>query len=71
VVDSAREFVTIPADAIHPPAEGITGTSGRYLRGVATLGDRMIVILDVAELLNYDELDTAAVTVRSSLPQEK
>lgn len=71
VVDAAREFVTIPADLIHPPAEGITGTSGRYLRGVATLGDRMILVLDVAELLNYDELETAAVPVRPHLPQEK
>ena len=71
VVDAAREFVTIPADLIHPPAEGITGTSGRYLRGVAMLGDRMILVLDVAELLNYDELETAAVPVRPHLPQEK
>ncbi|HEY0871942.1 MAG TPA: chemotaxis protein CheW [Vicinamibacterales bacterium] len=71
VVDAAREFVTIPADVIHPPAEGITRTSGRYLRGVATLGDRMILVLDVAELLNYDELETAAVPVRPHLPQEK
>lgn len=71
VVDSAREFVTIPADVIHPPAEGITGTSGRYLRGVATLGDRMILILDVAELLNYDELEIAGASARANLPQEK
>ena len=71
VVDAAHEFVTIPADLIHPPAEGITGTSGRYLRGVAMLGDRMILVLDVAELLNYDELETAAVPVRPHLPQEK
>jgi purine-binding chemotaxis protein CheW len=71
VVDSAREFVTIPAAAIHPPAEGITGTSGRYLRGVATLGDRMILVLEVAELLNYDELEMAAGPARSNLTQEK
>lgn len=70
IVDAAREFVSIPPDAIHPPAEGMTGTSGRYLRGVATLGDRMILILDVAELLNYDELEPAAVA-RPHLTQEK
>jgi purine-binding chemotaxis protein CheW len=71
IVDSAREFVSIPADAIQPPAEGLTGTSGRYLRGVVTLGDRMVLILDVAELLNYDELETAGVSARPNLPQEK
>lgn len=71
IVDAAREFVTIPAATIQPPAEGLTGTSGRYLRGVATLGDRMILILDVAELLNYDELETAGAAARRNLAQEK
>jgi purine-binding chemotaxis protein CheW len=52
VVDSAREFVTIPAEAIQPPPEAMAGTSGRYLRGVANVGDRVILILDVAGVLN-------------------
>ena len=59
IVDAARDFVSIPEGTIQPPAEGMTNTSGRYLRGVATLGDRMILILDVAELFNYDELEAA------------
>ena len=56
IVDAAREFVTIPSETIHPPAEGLTRTTGKYLRGVATIGERMILILDVAELLNTNEL---------------
>jgi purine-binding chemotaxis protein CheW len=56
IVDAAREFVTIPPATIHPPAEGLKGTSGRYLRGVATIGERMVLILDVTELLNTDAL---------------
>ena len=56
IVDAAREFVTIPSATIHPPADGLTGTTGRYLQGVATIGERMILILDVAELLNTNEL---------------
>lgn len=70
IVESAREFVSIPAETIHPPAEGMTGTSGRYLRGVATIGDRMVLILDVAELLNNDELETAGVAGGTQAPQE-
>ncbi len=53
VVDSAREFVTISADAIQPPPEGLAGTSGNYLSGIATVADRVILILDVAEILNH------------------
>jgi purine-binding chemotaxis protein CheW len=38
--------------AIHPPGEGLVELSGKYLRGIATLGDRMILILDLSEVLN-------------------
>jgi purine-binding chemotaxis protein CheW len=53
IVDSAREFVTIPADAIQPPPESLAGTSGNYLSGIATRDGKVILILDVAEVLNY------------------
>ena len=52
LVDSASEFVTIPAAAIQPPPETMAGTSGRYLRGVADVGGRIILILDVAGVLD-------------------
>jgi purine-binding chemotaxis protein CheW len=52
LVDSAREFVTIPAGAIQPPPDAMAGTSGRYLRGVADVGGRIILILDVAGVLD-------------------
>jgi purine-binding chemotaxis protein CheW len=71
IVDAAREFVTIAPGVIQPPAEGLTGTSGRYLQGVATLGERMILILDIPELLNNDELATAGATEALRLSQEK
>lgn len=54
VVDAAREFVRIPASAIQPPPEGISGLSGRYLAGVATIGDRLVLVLELEELLKTD-----------------
>ncbi len=56
VADSAREFVTIPPSAITPPHDAVQGLSGRYLAGVATLGDRMVLVLDSAEILRTTEL---------------
>lgn len=53
LVDSAREFLTIPAGAIQPPHDAITGLSGRYLEGVATIGQRIVLILSVAEVLTF------------------
>jgi purine-binding chemotaxis protein CheW len=54
IVDSAREFAVIPADAIQPPPDGVTGLSGRYLRGLAHRGDRLVLVLDAGELLTPD-----------------
>jgi purine-binding chemotaxis protein CheW len=51
VVDAAREFASIPPDALKPLPEGLGGISGRYLRGVAHLGERLTFVVDVAALL--------------------
>lgn len=54
IVDSAREFATIPDEAIQPVPEGVTGLSGRYLRGMAHRGERLVLVLEAAELLAND-----------------
>lgn len=51
IVDSAREFASVPPDAIRPLPEGVGGMSGRYLRGIAQQGERLLLIVDVPELL--------------------
>ncbi|BAI88624.1 MULTISPECIES: chemotaxis protein CheW [Arthrospira] len=56
IVDTAREFVSIPAQTIQPSPEGISSLSGKYLAGIATLGERVILILNVSELLVLPEL---------------
>ena len=56
VVDSAREFVNIPPESIQPPHEALAGMSGRYVEGVASLGDRRLVLtLDLSRILNFAE----------------
>jgi purine-binding chemotaxis protein CheW len=60
VVDSAREFISIPSGAIQPPSEAISGLSGKYLEGIATLQDRMILILNLAEVIKFAEVSLPA-----------
>jgi purine-binding chemotaxis protein CheW len=55
IADTAREFITIPVNTIQPPPEAIAGLSGKYLEGIATLDDRIVLILNVEELLNSAE----------------
>ncbi len=60
IVDTAREFVRIPAASIEPPPEAITGLSGKYLEGIATVGGRMILILNLDEVIDIGERPAAA-----------
>ena len=55
VVDSAREFVNIPPDAIQAPHEALAGMSGRYVEGIASIGDRLILTLHLSHILNFAE----------------
>jgi len=54
IVDTAREFVAIPAGSIEPPPEAIGGLSGEYLTGVARLGQRLVLLLNVEEIITFD-----------------
>jgi purine-binding chemotaxis protein CheW len=55
VVDSAREFVSIPPDSIQPPHEALAGMSGRYVDGIASLGERLVLVLNLSRILNFTE----------------
>jgi purine-binding chemotaxis protein CheW len=54
IVDTAREFIKIPAESIEPPPEALTGLSGQYLEGVATINERMILVLNLEAVLDLD-----------------
>jgi purine-binding chemotaxis protein CheW len=60
IVDSAREFMSIPGDAIRPPHEAISNLSGSYLEGIAAIGDRIILILKVEELVGFAKVEAAS-----------
>jgi purine-binding chemotaxis protein CheW len=63
VVDSAREFVNIPPAAVQPPHEALAGMSGRYVEGIASIGDRLILTLNLSRILN--SADTLPVDLTS------
>jgi purine-binding chemotaxis protein CheW len=62
VADAAREFVRIPEAAIQPPNEALTGMSGRYVDGIASLQDRLVLILNMDRILNFAEAGTIGLT---------
>ena len=55
LVDSAREFAGLAADAVRPPQDALTGLNGRYLEGIAMLNDRIVLVLDLAAVIDVAE----------------
>jgi purine-binding chemotaxis protein CheW len=60
LVDSCREFLTIPPGSIQPPGDVLTATvDSGYLSGITTIADRVVVILNLETLLTSAEPLTA------------
>jgi purine-binding chemotaxis protein CheW len=56
IVDEAREFVTIAPGAIQPPNESLAAFSGRYLEGIASLGERMVLVVNLDRILDFSTI---------------
>ena len=57
IVDTAREFLKIPVESIEPTPEALTGLSGRYLEGIATINERPILVLNLDAVLDLEYED--------------
>jgi purine-binding chemotaxis protein CheW len=55
LVDAAREFVNIAPGSVQPPHEALAGMSGRYVDGVASIGDRLILMLNLQHILSFSD----------------
>lgn len=60
LVDSAREFQKIPPETTRPAPETLHGVSGKFVRGIATVKNRMVLLLDVGAVLSLEEITPPA-----------
>lgn len=61
IVDAAREFHSIATDTIKPVEDTLHGISGNYLHGVATIKERLVLLLDVVAVLERDEIPAVVI----------
>ena len=65
VVDAVTEVLRITSDAVEPPSQVITDTGSEYLMGIAKVGGKLIILVDLTKVLSELELtsleDLAAV----------
>jgi purine-binding chemotaxis protein CheW len=60
VVDSVSDVVTLTPDQIKPAPDLGATVSGDYLRGLGTVGERMLILLDIDKLLGSEEMGLLA-----------
>lgn len=65
MVDSVREVIRVDRRLIEPPPDLAIGIDAHYITGVAKLDDRLLIILDLDEVLTADE-EQALASVRSA-----
>ncbi|EST52540.1 chemotaxis protein CheW [Brevibacillus panacihumi W25] len=57
IVDAANDVIDIPVDAIEPPPEVVGGVEAAYLRGVAKLDNRLLILLNLDKVLSTEEIN--------------
>ena len=55
VVDAVTEVLRISTEAVEPPASVITTADSEYLLGIAKLDSRLIILLDLEQVLTEAE----------------
>lgn len=56
IVDAANDVIDIPIAAIEPPPEVVGGVEAEYLRGVAKLEKRLLILLNLNKVLSMSEV---------------
>ncbi|XYI01470.1 chemotaxis protein CheW [Sorangium sp. So ce1128] len=55
LVDSAREVVNIAAEELRPPPEVMAEESAGFVRSVAKLGKRLVMLVDVGRIIGEEQ----------------
>jgi len=56
MMDAVKEVIRVDRNVIEPPPELAIGVDTDYLKGVAKLDDRLLILLDLEEVLSDEEL---------------
>jgi len=55
VVDAVSEVLRIPVDCVEPPSPIVTGLDSEYIRGIAKLEGRLIILLQIDKVLTSEQ----------------
>ncbi len=55
VVDAVSEVLRVADEAIEPPSPIVTTVDSAFIRGIAKVDERLIILVDLARVLSTDE----------------
>jgi purine-binding chemotaxis protein CheW len=58
VVDSVNEVLRIPAHIVEPPPALSMNTDTKYIKGIAKMQDRLIILIQLEKLFDLAELSS-------------
>ncbi len=61
IVDGVNEVLRIPLSSVEPPSSMITNADSDYLRGIARLEDKLIILLDLSKVLAAIHTQSATI----------
>lgn len=61
LVDRVQEVIRVETAIIEPPPDLVTNVQTRYITGVAKLEDRLLLLLDLDQILKADEQEALAL----------
>ncbi|SEO70522.1 purine-binding chemotaxis protein CheW [Amphibacillus marinus] len=66
IVDAASDVIDINTSIIEDAPTTIKGVNANFLSGVAKLEDRLLLLIDLAYVLNYEELNEVKQAVEEN-----
>ncbi|SEB02957.1 purine-binding chemotaxis protein CheW [Thalassobacillus cyri] len=57
IVDAANDVTDIPGAMVEPPPSVVGTVETDYIRGIAKLEDRLLILLDLHKVLHEDEIE--------------
>jgi purine-binding chemotaxis protein CheW len=58
-VDAVTQVIRAPDSSVQAPPETITADGATYIAGLARLDERLVILLDIDELLDVGQLETS------------
>ena len=55
VVDAVSEVLRVPDEAIEPPSPIVTTVDSTFIKGIAKVDDRLIILIELSKVLSTEE----------------